>query len=168
MDHDPGTGTAALGYDCSTDVFVISSNPNSGTYGTIGRSGIVVPGATNLDIQTTGGRNVAYASMPQVAGTQLYVVNLTNGLMTPVGEIGQGLTIPRGLAIAPSALQFSAETYSVSEKSGAATITINASAAATAPCPCDSRQAMRRPPLRRIAQLWIRSSTLRPAKSAKP
>jgi hypothetical protein len=42
-----------------------------------------------MDVQTTRGRNVTYVSLQKTSGeTHLYIMDLGDGLLTPVGEIG--------------------------------------------------------------------------------
>lgn len=72
-------------------------SPNSGQLSTIGKLGVTTTGMVGLDIATNG---VAYASLTSPGGTlsQLHTINLTTGVATRVGNIGNSETI-RDIAV---------------------------------------------------------------------
>ncbi len=96
-----GAGTTTLyNYDDSLNVLTTQIPPNNGVLNTIGSSGITVnlldPSA-DLDIfydQATA-QNTAFlaANIGTQTSDNLYSVNLTTGLVTLVGKIGQGIAI---------------------------------------------------------------------------
>ena len=101
VDLDPATGTSLFGYDFSGDQLVTTLSPNAGTYTPLGLSGISTDLSPDLDVQTIGSRNIAFAQLRTVSNpSKLYIVSLTNGLLLPLGDIGSNLTLTHGMAVA--------------------------------------------------------------------
>lgn len=94
------TATTLYNYDDSLNVFTTQLPPNNGTLNTIGASGITVnlnDPSSDFDIyfDPNAGVNRAYFAANTGAQTtdQLYTVNLSTGVATAVGIIGNGLNI---------------------------------------------------------------------------
>jgi len=90
--------TTLYGIDTGLDRLVTLSNPNSGLLSTVGALGLDVGAVGGFDISPSG---VAYAALQPVGSSisNLYTVNLTNGLATLVGQINGGLVV-RDIAVA--------------------------------------------------------------------
>jgi hypothetical protein len=107
-----GTFLSALAYRSSTGtMFGIDSsantlgtfNPATGTYSTIGLLGFDVARNNGFDITGSGIAYLASGATSSDVQANLYTVNLTTGLATLVGLIGQvgDNTLLRGLTIVP-------------------------------------------------------------------
>ncbi|MEQ1860137.1 MAG: DUF4394 domain-containing protein [Chthoniobacteraceae bacterium] len=89
------TTTTLYGIDTNLDVLVTQNPPNAGTLNTVGALGLDIGSLTGFDV---------FGSTAFLAGTVggvtgLYTVNLATGAATPVGVIGGGATLVRGLAV---------------------------------------------------------------------
>ncbi|GAB3636968.1 hypothetical protein GCM10027422_25580 [Hymenobacter arcticus] len=99
------SGTTLYDYDELLNTLNTQLPPNDGTLNNVGTSGITVNATApnvDLDIYSTGvGVNTAYlvANTGTSASTSLYTVNLTTGMVTLVGAIGNGIAA-RDIAIA--------------------------------------------------------------------
>lgn len=86
--------TTLINYDDSLNVFCTQIPPNNGTLNTLGSSGIIVDllqAETDFDIyfDATSGSNLGFLSSQLTPGsTMLFSVNLTTGLVSPIGNIG--------------------------------------------------------------------------------
>ncbi|WP_380873982.1 lipoprotein [Sphingomonas sp. DBB INV C78] len=99
------TATTLFGIDSLTASLVRSTNPNAGTYisvGSLGLGAIGTDARVGFDVFTSSGVNTAYLAL----NDQLYTVNLTTGAATAVGAIGaddiRGLTLRLGFVPEPS------------------------------------------------------------------
>lgn len=86
--------TTLINYDDSLNVFCTQIPPNNGTLNTLGSSGIIVDllqAETDFDIyfDAASGSNLGFLSSQLTPGsTMLFSVNLTTGLVSPIGNIG--------------------------------------------------------------------------------
>ncbi len=87
--------------DAASDTLHIQNPPSNGTLAALGGLGVNTTGVTGFEIDGRNGR--ALAALNVGASSQLYSVNLANGLATLIGPIGGGETI-RGLTLAPPAV----------------------------------------------------------------
>jgi Domain of unknown function (DUF4394)/Calx-beta domain len=134
----PGaTSTTLFGYNFAGDQLVRvggqdgNPSPNTGTTTVIGSSGIFADfaGVANqgFDIQ---GTDSAFANVLVNGVENLYSVNLTNGMHTKVGAIGDGSNTTRDIALTlpgtppPPLYQFSSPTVAFPENGGSATLTV--------------------------------------------
>lgn len=109
------TVTALFDYDDSLNVIAYQFPPNNGTLITIGSSGIKVNKAdqtTDMDIyyHAMSATNIAYLTANTFTKTsdKLYTVNLTTGMTTNYGFIGNGIAVADIAAyISPSASKLS-------------------------------------------------------------
>ncbi len=93
--------TALYAIDFSRDVLVTLANPNNGVVTTVANLGVNTTGDIGFDI--AGNTGTAYATLTLgggFTGSSLFIVNLSNGALFPVGGIAN--TVPlRGIAVAP-------------------------------------------------------------------
>ena len=98
------TSTQLYGLDTASNNLVLSSNPNAGTYTTVGSLGQNITGLSQFDI--SGNTGIAYAALETTgqSGSQLYTVNLGTGAATLVGNISTQSTAStlRALTVAPA------------------------------------------------------------------
>ncbi len=94
------TSTTLYNYDDSLNVFTTQNPPNNGTLNTLGASAITVNLAdpsTDFDIYFDAGSSTNKAYFAANTATQtadhLFTVNLTTGVATMVGQIGNGIAI---------------------------------------------------------------------------
>lgn len=123
----PGATTTTLyGYNFSLDDVVTINPPNSGIVNLVGDSGFVANngGLLNFDIAPSGAALLgAYSSV--VGAERLLTVDLTTGIATPVGPIGNGALSIRGLASATQNLvSLGASSYSAGEGGGALNVSV--------------------------------------------
>jgi hypothetical protein len=92
--------TTLFGIDSVANTLVQFTNPNAGTFNTVGPLGIDASSVSGFDIFYDGQTNVAYAALQDVnAGvSRLYTINLGTGLATLVdtiegGDLIDGLTV---------------------------------------------------------------------------
>lgn len=106
------TATTLFNYDDSLNVLTTQMPPNNGTLNTIGSGGITVNLAdpsTDLDIyfDQASAQNIAFmtANVDAETSDNLYMVNLSTGMTTLVGRIGQGIAVTdlaAAIVIAPA------------------------------------------------------------------
>jgi len=92
------TATTLYDIDSNLDQLVIQSPPNSGTLVRVGNLGVDTASFVGFDIRTTGGMDIAYASLTEQKGrgatlATLYQVNLATGAVTSLGKIGGPKTL---------------------------------------------------------------------------
>ena len=94
------TSTTLFGLDYATDQLLIVNPPNNGTLVAVGSLGVDATAVNGFDI--SGRSGLAYAALDVSAGTsRLFLINLTTGAATLVGNIGAAGTIIRALAVTP-------------------------------------------------------------------
>jgi hypothetical protein len=105
--YNPVSPTTLYGIDSVLDILVRFDATNMGALHTIGFLGVNPTDIVGFDIGSNG---TAYAAMNTPGGTQtgLYTINLSTGVATLVGNIGQGQLIIGDIAVttvpAPGAL----------------------------------------------------------------
>ena len=129
------TLTTLYGIDFTTDELVQiggpggTPSPNFGVVTPIGSLQASTTANVGFDIAPDG---TAYATLsPNSGGSQLVTINLTTGLASFIGTVGNNLTL-RGLTVMASgsnqqlggSIHFSQATYTVSQTSPSATVTI--------------------------------------------
>lgn len=95
------TTTVLYAIDFTRDVLTTLANPNDGIMTTVGSLGVNTNGDVGFDI--AGNNGTAYVTLTTgggFAGSTLYVINLINGTLFPVGGISNTAPL-RGIAIAP-------------------------------------------------------------------
>ena len=97
-DNDAATPTTLYDIDSNLDDLVIQSPPNDGTLTRVGDLGVDTASFVGFDVRTTGGMNIAYASLTQQQGrgatlATLYQVDLATGAVTSLGKIGGPKTL---------------------------------------------------------------------------
>ncbi len=119
--------TSTTLYDVGNFSLFVQSPPNSGVLTPVGplspggAEGLLPQPSNGFDIGTNG---EAFATFTFNGQTSLFKINLSTGLATPVGPLGNGLFPISGLALVPgSSLQFTAASYNIDESGG--TVTIN-------------------------------------------
>jgi hypothetical protein len=94
--------TTLFGIDANAGTLVSFTNPNAGTFTTVGSLNLgFLPTVNGFDIVTVGGINFAFLAAGTGAGqatSNFYSVNLTNGAATLVGAVGPGSGRQGGLA----------------------------------------------------------------------
>lgn len=102
-DRPGATTTTLYGLNSENDTLVVSTNPNGGTFTTVGSLGMNVSGTNGFDI--SGQTGIAYLAAQMTGSTPstLVTVNLATGATTPIGGIGSNgsITAIRALAVAP-------------------------------------------------------------------
>ncbi len=91
-----GTTTTSLYViDTVSSTLFLQNPPNNGTLVSVGALGVTLDagGATGFDVQSTGGQNVAMATLRVGGTTGLYRINLTTGAATLVGAVGGNPTL---------------------------------------------------------------------------
>ena len=125
------TATSLYAIDSARDTLVLQGSPggspispNTGQLFTVGALGRDVSANAGLDVAANG---IAYAALTdEGSGSSiLYVVNLANGALTPLGTIGGGAVIADVALATAGVAQFSATTYTVDQGTGSATIVVN-------------------------------------------
>lgn len=97
-DNDAATPTTLYDIDSSLDDLVLQNPPNSGTLTKVGDLGVDTASFVGFDVRTTGGMNIAYASLTEQQGrgatlATLYQVDLATGAVTSLGKIGGPKTL---------------------------------------------------------------------------
>ncbi|MEO7174394.1 MAG: DUF4394 domain-containing protein [Saprospiraceae bacterium] len=91
------SSTTLFDYDYMLNILCSQVPPNNGTLNTIGNSGIVqnTDASADLDIfyDPSAGGNIAYLSANVNSSDTLYSINLTNGSVQAIAEIGLGMEI---------------------------------------------------------------------------
>lgn len=121
-----GAATTTLyGIDASLNVLVIQTPPNAGVLNTVGPLGEDPNGIVGFDIWDLNGQAFAAITPFGEAASKLFTIDLSSGLAALGGVIGGG-TVIQDLAVVPAgcSLEFSGQTYPVSESEGAALIGI--------------------------------------------
>ena len=91
---NPGAGTTLFGIDAFTDSLVSASNPNAGTYTSVGLLGILLGSTDLLGFDISGTTGAGFFSL----NNNFFGVNLASGSATLIGALGtQGIT---GITIA--------------------------------------------------------------------
>ena len=127
----PGTATTLFGIDANTNQLVTiggvnsTPSPNTGQVFAVGNLGVDPNNEVGFDIAGDVPMS-AYASL-QVGGVSgFYTINLGSGAATLVGNIGNGATAIRDIAVAPGGvLRFTFPTNSAAETAGSATIRVS-------------------------------------------
>jgi len=101
-DNDAATGTTLFGIDAAQGTLVSFTNPNAGTFTTVGSLNLgFLPTVNGFDIVTVGGLNFAFLAAGTGTGSatsSFYSVNLATGAATLVGAVGPGNGRQGGLA----------------------------------------------------------------------
>ena len=95
------TTTVLYAIDFTRDALTMLANPNDGIATTVGALGVNTTGDVGFDI--AGNNGTAYVTLTTgggFAGSTLYVINLVNGALFPVGGVANAQPL-RGIAIAP-------------------------------------------------------------------
>ncbi|MBW4614043.1 MAG: DUF4394 domain-containing protein [Desmonostoc vinosum HA7617-LM4] len=120
VDNDPATGTTLYSIDYIKDALFIQFPPNAGTLGNGTITGAGVPvGSLGIDIDSTAGFdiitddkgvNTAFAALTPVttSGSTLYSIDLTTGVATSVGTIGDRRLIGLTTAVPEPSFGFAA------------------------------------------------------------
>jgi Domain of unknown function (DUF4394)/Calx-beta domain len=115
--------TTLYDIDGATNSLAIQNPPNNGTLTPVGALGITPDNDQDLGFDITPAGNAAYLIAGVAGVNRLYAVNLTTGLATPVGAVGNGATPIRGFAIANNVVRPGADVV-VHEGAGTATVTV--------------------------------------------
>lgn len=97
-DNDAATPTTLYDIDSTLDDLVLQNPPNSGTLTKVGDLGVDTTSFVGFDVRTTGGMNIAYASLTEQQGrgatlATLYQVDFATGAVTSLGKIGGPKTL---------------------------------------------------------------------------
>jgi hypothetical protein len=98
----PPASTTLYGIDSVANTLVQFTNPNAGTFVTVGPLGLDVSSLSGFDIASDGVTNIGYAALQDAANgvSRFYSINLATGLATQIGTIEGGDFID-GIAIVP-------------------------------------------------------------------
>ncbi|MCC3530812.1 MAG: DUF4394 domain-containing protein [Microcoleus sp. PH2017_22_RUC_O_B] len=93
------TSTTLFVIDSNLDVLVRQDPPNNGVLNTIGPLGVDASSVLGFDIRSVGGNETALAAIDVGGVSSLYNINLTTGRASIVGQIGDGRSSIKGLAL---------------------------------------------------------------------
>jgi hypothetical protein len=98
----PPPSTTLYGIDSVNDTLVQFTNPNAGTFVTVGPLGIDVSSLSGFDIAFDGVTNVGYAALQDASNgvSRFYSINLVTGAANLIGTIEGGDFID-GIAVVP-------------------------------------------------------------------
>ncbi|MEG4799477.1 DUF4394 domain-containing protein [Microcoleus sp. ARI1-B5] len=93
------TSTTLFVIDSNLDVLVRQDPPNNGVLNSIGPLGIDASSVLGFDVRSVGGNETALAAIEVGGVSSLYNINLTTGRASIVGQIGDGRSSIKGLAL---------------------------------------------------------------------